>query len=428
MLKRFRNMVPAGVWRAMAGGLCMLFGALIFSTRSTVNAEGTSTGTYGLHEFHAETTILSSEVNDNFRWLGEHAEKYEGAISVDDAGHVGIGTTSPRANVNLQVEGSFETELALNAAEGNPDVTLAVNGNTRAQVIYNSDPPQLQFRIDDDFAEGIASISGAEKMVINDSGEVGIGTTFPEALLHLEGEAPNVMFTESDNSDYTWQLGGWNGGFLITDVTGWQKRLYINADGNVGIGTTNPKFPLEVTGNIAALGEGLNPRIFVGDDSDNALRISWHSELDMAWLQTVIGGQYAGDLLIQPDAGNVGIGTNPGSGYKLDVAGTIHADNVPESSDIRLKKDIEPLTGALERVLALQAVTYRWRDEKKDQDIQVGLIAQDVEPYFPEVVSSGANGLLSLEYGHLVAPVIEAVKEQQQLIDDQAATIEWQGR
>ncbi len=77
-------------------------------------------------------------------------------------------------------------------------------------------------------------------------------------------------------------------------------------------------------------------------------------------------------------------------------------------SDERLKDNITEIKDSLEKVKQLEGVTFDWRDSGKHT---MGLIAQDVEKVFPEVVSGKGDELRYLEYGNLIAPVIEAIKE-----------------
>ncbi|MBT4403789.1 MAG: tail fiber domain-containing protein, partial [Acidiferrobacteraceae bacterium] len=90
--------------------------------------------------------------------------------------------------------------------------------------------------------------------------------------------------------------------------------------------------------------------------------------------------------------------------------------NLTQNSDARLKKDIQPLTHALDAILQLQGKTYRWKEgttfaEKQD----IGLVAQEVETVFPELVAENDQGYKGIAYSKLTAVLIEAIKEQQQL-------------
>lgn len=109
--------------------------------------------------------------------------------------------------------------------------------------------------------------------------------------------------------------------------------------------------------------------------------------------------------------------------YNLDINGysnlySVTASSFYYSSDANLKKNIAPLNNSLEKISQLQGVNFQWKDPEKDQKINIGLIAQDVEKIYPELVNTDKKtGLKSVEYGNLVAPLIEAIKEQQKEID-----------
>jgi hypothetical protein len=95
-------------------------------------------------------------------------------------------------------------------------------------------------------------------------------------------------------------------------------------------------------------------------------------------------------------------------------------------SDVRLKEGIETLKNALERILKLEPVEYDWNENLKvDYPIlkergklhSIGLIAQEVREYFPEVVRIMNDGYYALDYEKLNAVLVEAIKEQQLFID-----------
>ena len=95
------------------------------------------------------------------------------------------------------------------------------------------------------------------------------------------------------------------------------------------------------------------------------------------------------------------------------IGGTMTATGFIYNSDVKLKKNINTIDNALAKILQLRGVSFNW---KKDNSPSVGLIAQEVETVFPELVSE-SNGIKSVQYGNLVAPLIEAVKEQQKEIE-----------
>ena len=128
---------------------------------------------------------------------------------------------------------------------------------------------------------------------------------------------------------------------------------------------------------------------------------------------------------------NVGIGTdNPNSSYTLDVvgdaqfSGNIHPGSVILSSDRRFKREIKTVDNALNKVLQLRGVNYYWKkkdfpNKNFDDKLELGLIAQEVEKIIPEIVEQTEDGYKAVEYQKLVALLVEAIKEQQAIIDGQ---------
>lgn len=110
-------------------------------------------------------------------------------------------------------------------------------------------------------------------------------------------------------------------------------------------------------------------------------------------------------------AQKVGVGMT--ASYILDVNGTVGATTYFYTSDRRLKDNIKPLEGSLAKILKLQGVSFDW---KKDGKPSMGLIAQDVEKVYPTLVDANDKGIKSVQYANLVAPLIEAIKEQQKQI------------
>jgi hypothetical protein len=102
-------------------------------------------------------------------------------------------------------------------------------------------------------------------------------------------------------------------------------------------------------------------------------------------------------------------------GIKTDVA--------PIVSDVTWKKNIEPLSSSLEKVMLLQGVSYDWKtDEYPEKGFtdnrQIGFIAQDVEKVFPELVRTDGNGYKAVYYSQMVPVLLEAIKEQQKEISE----------
>jgi hypothetical protein len=106
---------------------------------------------------------------------------------------------------------------------------------------------------------------------------------------------------------------------------------------------------------------------------------------------------------------------------QMDMSGNLTmAGNVTAFSDIRLKKDLEPISDALEKVQSLTGYTFTRTDSGERQ---TGVIAQDVQKVLPEaVIDSGEH--LAVAYGNMVGLLIEAIKQQQAQIDELKAKLE----
>jgi hypothetical protein len=104
--------------------------------------------------------------------------------------------------------------------------------------------------------------------------------------------------------------------------------------------------------------------------------------------------------------------------HTLHSNGTFTASgDVVAYSDARVKENIEPIKNALEKTLNLKGVYYN-RTDKEDKSRKVGVIAQEIIEFLPEVVTEDDQGMLGVSYGNITAVLIEAIKEQQQQIDE----------
>jgi len=107
----------------------------------------------------------------------------------------------------------------------------------------------------------------------------------------------------------------------------------------------------------------------------------------------------------------------------VDVSGTIS-----EVSDRRLKTDIEEYQKALIHVSKLQGVTFNWINNNSRRlnpdEPQLGLIAQDVEKVIPELVKTDQDGYKSVSYSKLTVVLLEALKEQQKMIEELQREVE----
>ena len=102
------------------------------------------------------------------------------------------------------------------------------------------------------------------------------------------------------------------------------------------------------------------------------------------------------------------------TGGILTVASSITAGgDITAFSDIRVKENIEDLEGSLDKVTQLRGVSY---NKIGSEEKSIGVIAQEIQEVLPEVVREGQDGMLSVAYGNITAVLIEAIKEQQDII------------
>jgi len=227
-----------------------------------------------------------------------------------------------------------------------------------------------------------------------------------------------------------------------------------NFTGNVGIGTSNAG--QTSFGGVYALlqldegASGERPIVLTGTSANHRTVALWDTTNSRGWIwshrtdNTLQSYYYNGTSWVFPaimtfdTSNNVGIAT-PAPAYTLDVAGTVRATTVLQSSDERQKTQIATLNiSALDVVTRLRPVTFQWASPKDSamQGTQTGLIAQEVESVLPNLIltspemvaqQKNASGndvpvtvpaAKSIKYNELTVLLIKAVQEQQVEIRD----------
>jgi len=135
----------------------------------------------------------------------------------------------------------------------------------------------------------------------------------------------------------------------------------------------------------------------------DALGISFNaiSNYDALYVE----GEYKGDEFVYV------IGAPDTSVYAVVIADSFNC-----ASDQRLKKNIVPIDGALEKLDHIRGVYHDWIAEDQPQDRQIGVIAQEVQAVYPELVREGGNGYLSVNYPKLTAVLLQSIKELKAMV------------
>lgn len=389
-----------------------------------------------------------------------------------DEGYVGIGTNDPKGRLHLYGRGTLGAGSRLVFGDdyfhagSNSNVFVGESG---WQSNTDSDELQLHGRLGTYLTRGpFNGINGDTTMFLSSGGDVAIGTASPIARFQVEvdtgrffisnnpggtgsnagtavlGEltgksiSPQFRFQNSnfaffsdigldtngnfviqhdDQNLFTFRRNGWlNVGY---DTTGFRffagskgtgttfTRLAAEA-GQVGLWTSNDSSYYALFSD--ATGGGLMPAGafgLYGGHSSSSSALRWMVDRN----------------------GNFGIGTNAPA-YNLDVVGDINASGTVRSSgaaltsDQRFKIQTSPIDSALFKIQQLNAIYHYWNtvdfpDRNFDSTRTLGLIAQELQKVFPELVSVDAKGYLGVDYAKFSAVLLQAIKEQQSIINQQ---------
>lgn len=226
--------------------------------------------------------------------------------------------------------------------------------------------------------------SGSGYALVTTSGNVGIGTSTPIAPLDIKGFAYSSHFYYGANQD-TYIRGGIAASrVLINDLAGM---------GSVGIGHANPNELLDINGRM---------------------RIRHNVNTSGIWMSNSTNSLNGADGAFYGMKNDTETGIYIGNAWRFWVnnAGNGYLNgNLIQTSDKRLKKDISLLNNSLSNIYKLNGYHYKWIEESRSKDLQTGLIAQEVQKIFPELVQTDEKGFLSVNYIGLVPHLIEAVKD-----------------
>ena len=304
----------------------------------------------------------------------------------------------------------------------------------------------------------------SHSLYVDDGGRIGNRTSTPSTEIHtIDGDTPTLRLQQDGSSGFapqTWDVAGNETNFFIRDVTNGStlpfrirpgaptSSIFIDVDGDVGMGTASPGAPLHVlaggtafsaaptTGllvqNNAAAGDGTNISILSGTDGSGQLGFG---DVDNEAAGAVLYSHNVdamrifvnGSERIRIDSsGNVGMNnTSPGFPLEVGTDGTngngahVTTGGVwTMGSSREFKENINELGSreAFDALASLNPVRFRYKLEPEEE--YVGFIAEDV----PELVATNSRKYLTSM--DVVAVLTKVVKEQQTAMEEQAGIIE----
>jgi len=282
-------------------------------------------------------------------------------------------------NVTQDIVANSQLGVGITPAAG---ISLEVNGKIRADDNNSGDHIQM-------YCDG--SVTG-DSFIENTNSSIIIKSANATTRIDASGAAANLEVLNASNVA-TIRLRGAADSFI--------------AGGDLGIGNTGPVsgIKLDVTGKVLIkTSDGLSD-LYMGNYSVNKY-IRFHTNNSDTYFDMNCGRIYW----------RVGSSTK----YDFDIAnGNMQIDGtLTQSSDIRLKENITEISDCISKVQAMRGVYYN-KTESNTEDIKIGVIAQEVEAVLPElVIESPETGLKSVAYSELTSVLINAIKEQQEIIED----------
>ncbi|MEA9355420.1 tail fiber domain-containing protein [Bacteriovorax sp. PP10] len=344
----------------------------------------------------AATDVANKQYVDSYgQWTKNGSDIYRAS------GNVGIGTTTPSSGlevVNTTIgsgRGVYSTQINTGQhgalfvgkkAEGTPGAPLAISST--------------------DFL--VALISQGYN-----------GSAFSGNYINVAGVATEG-WTPTANGMATVLYSNANG------TAAGLERMRIDQSGNVGIGTTTPTYLMDLYATSPTMrirsvsNDAVGPTLKLTEDlSENGGYIRYQASTNTLDLGVINTAVEINALSIVRASGNVGVGTTAAS-EKLEIAGNVKATSYLYTSDRRLKTNIVTIEDSLEKILSLRGVEFDW---KKSGDHEIGLIAQEVEEVEPNLVTTSAvDGMKAVKYGNIVALLIEAIKAEHQILEDNKKT------
>ena len=399
-------------------------------------------------------------------------------MRIDSSGLVGIGTSSPQNLLHVNKSDSLASAMQFtNSTTGatSSDGVFVGLGSGEQGYFWNYEANDL-----------ILGTSNAERMRIDSSGNVGIGTTSPATELHVDGK---ILTAGGSASSPALQLNDVNsglfsaGGNTVAFSTDGSERMRIDSQGQVRLSNTTPVWDTTFNSLVTKggwLGSQSTDYVYLGGQcyfnadwkrsNTGAATLYQQSFGAHTWYNTPSGAadstisswtqamtlDASGNLLVgTTNTANVAsqtpnvvtdlsYGVTDGSNKVAYGLERINFDSSnyyvlnqtqdgvrlvngatawTTQSDETLKENITALTDVLPKVQNLRCVSYNLKSQTEN-DVKLGFIAQDWQVSFPQVVNADpSDGKLGMNYTETIPVLLKAIQEQQDLIESLTARI-----
>jgi hypothetical protein len=425
-------------------------GTITLTTTGTSGAATLSSGTLNIPQYQSVlTNPVTGTGTTNFvtKWTSSSA--IGNSIIQDNGTNVGIGTAASSWSLGRALELNNKGNGLWNASAA--DTRLMTNVYFNGGFFYGSNGVASIMETGDGFIWRTAPVGTAnasatftQRMTLTSAGNLGIGITAPSQQLSVEdtilikdsgSSASQLIFGDAAN-DFAGRIFYNHGSDAMQFFVNASERMritstgkvYVGSFGSSGVGTSSPA--------VISLGDtfgnntiGTNYKLILFENETPGL-YTYALGVSNSLLEIVAGSGAAIGFFTNAgvdrgritSGGNWLLGTTTDNGERLYVSGSIRATgSITANSDVRLKKNIERIENALEKVGQISGYTY---NTIYDEDRHAGVIAQEIDKVLPEIVNKGNDGLMGVEYGNISALLIEAIKEQKVLIESLQAKVE----
>ena len=321
-------------------------------------------------------------------------------------GFLGLGTTAPDEKLHLHDGSTDGARLKITHSTSGTGASdgLTITSNQNNAHFNNYENGAMHFWN-----------NGANRMIIDPDGNVGIGTISPEAGLHLHNAGSDISYIQIANSisgagtqdglqiysdNENAYVTNYESGFLNLGTNG-GIGITVDANGHLGIKTDDPLLELDIHERIS----GGNYQIELENPFSNGNRWQLGSASTGTFrIKEAFAANYA---YLNPNSSTWNLG-----------------------SDARIKENITDMEDVLDKVMALKLKDYNYIGQTEPT---IGLLAQEEEPLFPDLVHTepihpksedygvyqalGMSDIKSLDYTLFTFVALKAIQEQQRTMD-----------